>query len=92
MAKVKDKSGLAKFNRFLSVVLILLVISTAVIVIVSPAKVAQQPETGSTEFVDEPVIVDDKPASSLDCIIANIVNAKHIIKSTTTNIIFIICI
>ena len=43
-------------------------------------------------FVDEPVIVDYKPASSLDCIIANIVKAKHIIKSTTTNIIFIICI
>lgn len=57
MAKVKDKSGLAKFNRFLSVVLILLVIATAVIVIVSPAKVAQQQDdSSSTEFVDEPVI------------------------------------
>ena len=60
MAKVKDKSGLAKFNRFLSVVLILLVIATAIIVIVSPAKVAQQQETGSTEFVDEPVIDEFK--------------------------------
>ena len=38
------------------------------------------------------VIVDDKTASSLDCTIANIVNAKHIIKSTTINIIFITCI
>lgn len=56
MAKVKDKSGLAKFNRFLSVVLILLLIATVVIVIVSPAKVAQQETTASTEFVDEPVI------------------------------------
>ena len=35
-------------------------------------------------FVDEPVIVDDNPASSLDCIIANIVKATHTIKSTTT--------
>lgn len=57
MAKVKDKSGLAKFNRFLSVVLILLVIATAIIVVVSPAKVAQQDtDTSSGEFVDEPVI------------------------------------
>ena len=60
MAKVKDKSVLAKFNRFLSVVLLLLVIATAIIVIVSPAKVAQQQETGSTEFVDEPVIDEFK--------------------------------
>ena len=43
-------------------------------------------------FVVEPVIVDDNPASSLDCIIANIVNAKHIIKSITVNIIFTTCI
>ncbi len=56
MAKVKDKSGLAKFNRFLSVVLILLLIATVVIIIVSPAKVAQQEADASAEFVDEAVI------------------------------------
>ncbi len=56
MAKVKDKSGLAKFNRFLSVVLILLLIATVVIIIVSPAKVAQQETDASAEFVDEAVI------------------------------------
>ncbi len=56
MAKVKDKSGLAKFNRFLSVVLILLLIATVVIIIVSPAKVAQQETEASAEFVDEAVI------------------------------------
>ena len=63
MAKVKDKSGLAKFNRFLSVVLILLVIATAVIVIVSPAKVAQQQGDTSGEFVDEAVIDELKPGT-----------------------------
>ncbi len=56
MAKVKDKSRLAKFNRFLSVVLILLLIATVVIIIVSPAKVAQQEADASAEFVDEAVI------------------------------------
>ena len=33
-------------------------------------------------FVDEPVIVEDNPASSLDWISANAVKAKHIIKNT----------
>ena len=42
MAKVKDKSALAKFNRFLSIVLVLLLIATVIIVVVSPAKVAVQ--------------------------------------------------
>ncbi len=60
MAKVKDKSGLAKFNRFLSVVLILLLIATVVIIIVSPAKVAQQEADASAEFVDEAVIDEFK--------------------------------
>ena len=63
MAKVKDKSVLAKFNRFLSVVLILLVIATAVIVIVSPAKVAEQQGDTSGEFVDEAVIDELKPGT-----------------------------
>ena len=76
MAKVKDKSVLAKFNRFLSVVLILLVIATAIIVIVSPAKVAQQQETGSNEFVDEPVIVEDNPASSFVWINVNTIKTN----------------
>lgn len=31
-------------------------------------------------FDDEPVIVEDNPASSFDCIIANTIIAKHIIK------------
>ena len=59
MAKVKDKSALAKFNRFLSIVLVLLLIATVIIVVVSPAKVAVQ-ETAQAEFVDEPVIDEFK--------------------------------
>ena len=31
-------------------------------------------------FADEPVIVDDNPASSFDCIIVNTINTKPIIK------------
>ena len=35
-----------------------------------------------------PVIVEDNPASSFDCITVKKVKAKHIIKSTTINIVF----
>ena len=41
-------------------------------------------------FVDEPVIVEDSPASSFDCIKVNIIIAKEIKKYITINIPFTI--
>ncbi|MGN0524207.1 MAG: hypothetical protein ACI4IG_08025 [Eubacterium sp.] len=58
MAKVKGKrtkTGLDKFNTFLLVLFIILVVATALIIIFSSAKTPVDPNT-STEFVDEPQI------------------------------------
>jgi hypothetical protein len=52
MAKVKQKTGLDKFNKVLLIIFILLLIATILIVSLSSAKVAVE-ETASTEFVDE---------------------------------------
>ena len=43
-------------------------------------------------FVDEPVIVEDSPESSFDCISVKIINANAIKMYTTINIPFAISI
>lgn len=55
MAKLKQKSGLDKFNKALFIIFILLLIATILIVSLSSAKVAVE-ETSAEEFVDEAVI------------------------------------
>jgi hypothetical protein len=52
MAKVKQRTGLDKFNRVLFIIFILLLVATIIIVSLSSAKVAVE-ETSTAEFVDE---------------------------------------
>lgn len=49
--KVKDNSGLAKFNRFLTFVLVILLVATIAIVIFSSPKVAVQENSGEIQDV-----------------------------------------
>lgn len=58
-AKVKNKSGLAKFNKFLSVILVILLIATIGIVIFSSPKVSIDPNAANAEMED--VVVIDPP-------------------------------
>jgi hypothetical protein len=52
MAKVKQKSGLDKFNKVLFILLIILLVATILIVSLSSAKVPVE-EASTSEFVDE---------------------------------------
>lgn len=56
MAKVKDKTFLGKFNRFLSVVLVILLVATVGIVIFSAPKVSVDPNAEAGEMEDVVVI------------------------------------
>lgn len=55
MAKVKQKTGLDKFNKVLLIVFVLLLVATILIVALSSAKVPVE-EASAEEFVDEVVI------------------------------------
>lgn len=62
MAKIKAKSGLGKFNKFLFVVFILLLVATVLIIALSSAPTAETVEGGG-EFVDEVKIDEFKPVT-----------------------------
>ena len=62
MAKMKAKTGLGKFTKFLFIVFVILLVGTIVVVAVSPAKVAVVDE-GTKEFVDEVKIEEFKPGT-----------------------------
>lgn len=60
MAKVKAKSGLSRFNKFLFIVFIILLVGTILYVALSPAKF---PPAEKEEFVDEPKIEEFAPGT-----------------------------
>lgn len=62
MAKVKAKSGLGKFNKFLFIVFIILLVATVLVVSLSAAKVPVI-EKSAEEFVDEVKIEEFKPGT-----------------------------